>query len=133
MKITIGLSNKLKEEFNAQTENLLRPLRIEREQIIEKTTEKNIQEIIEAITKYPTIENFIKRKAFRFDTTIMEASIKANMCDFINAETTKDIDEQISTIRNKRRKEFEVIMIELTYGKDISDIKTIFEKYKLNF
>lgn len=133
MKVTIGLNNKLKNEFNEQTETMLKPLYLKKQEREEILIDATIKELTEAVTKYPCVKTIIAQSSFRCNVDNIAETVKHNSDFFLSREDMKDINTEISTIRNKRKKEFEVIMIELTYGKDISDIKTIFEKYKLNF
>ena len=45
----------------------------------------------------------------------------------------EEINQKIRETKQQRENELEKVLIELAYGKDITDIQTVFDKYNLKF
>lgn len=133
MKISNELRNKLNSQFNKQTKALTKPLEEKAEKIKQEIEQQAIKEVTAVLENYLTVAFFIKSHIYRYTETTPEDMVKNQRGYFVNHECTNDIEKEIHAIHMQRQEELESILVELTYGKDIKDIKAVFERYNLTF
>lgn len=138
MRITKQLQEKINKEWKNQTETLLKPLYEAQEEVVQSIKNNQKVALTTAAKEYPIIQNLIDYNAFfhKKSESGIDYFIECNYSKMLSKkekDIIEEINQKLRETRQQRENELEKVLIELSYGKDITDIQTVFDKYNLKF
>lgn len=144
MKITKELQHKLNSEQEKRQDTLLEPLRKAQNEIVAQIKQEQIKTFEKILEDYPIVQkllNFINsRYGLRYDSSHTDVPLDYFIDHYYDKVCTPEQTKLLDEINNKITEqnlqcihEFERILIEISYGKNINDIKNVFQKYGLDF
>lgn len=140
MRITKELQFKLDNEQNKKRSILLKPLTETQEELIKQIKQEQIKTFEKIIEDYPIVQKILNVTYNRYRSNPDDITISQfvdiqylNLCTPEQSKLLNKMNDKVTDQSVQCSDEFNRILIEISYGKNINDIKNIFEKYGLDF
>ncbi len=132
MRVTKELNIKIDRLLDEKYNKLISPLIKERRELEKKRQEEGIKEVITSLGNNPHFKNYVKSRGYGANNS-PENYIKSYLSHFIGSLETDVMGIEIDKLKRQKELEKEDIVIGISYGKNMEDIKEIFESKGLKF